>query len=100
VRGKQAKAPLPVRADRILRRLKTVRGISEDEKALHALGIAATPEERGELVRNYVQLYGCSSHRKYKRFQRIAASLSAAKQQRRQSTPKTARKRTGKSSRM
>ena len=57
---KQPKTALPLRAERILRRLKAVRGMSDDEKALHALGIAATPEERWQLVRNHVQLFGCS----------------------------------------
>ena len=52
--------PLPERAGRLLARLKSVRGLSEDEKALHALGLAATPEERWQLVRNHVRLFGSS----------------------------------------
>jgi hypothetical protein len=58
--SRQPKTPLAIRAKRVLARLRYVRGQSEDEKALHALGIAATPEERWELVRNYVQLFNSS----------------------------------------
>lgn len=41
--------PLPVRAARVLARLKRVRGLSDAEKSVHALGLAATPQERWEL---------------------------------------------------
>ena len=41
--------PLPVRAARVLRRLRHVRGLSEAEKSVHALGLAATPQERWDL---------------------------------------------------
>ena len=58
--------PLPERAARMLVRLKKVRGLSEDEKALHALGLAATPEERWQLVRNHVRLFSSLSHSKPK----------------------------------
>ena len=40
---------LPERAARILARLKGVRGLSDQEKSVHALGLAATPQERWEL---------------------------------------------------
>ncbi len=56
--SRQPKTPLAVRAKRVLARLKHVRGQSEDEKALHALGIAATPEERWELVQAHIREYG------------------------------------------
>jgi hypothetical protein len=52
--------PLPIRAKRLLDRLRHVRGMSEDEKALHALGLAATPEERWELVQNHARLFNSS----------------------------------------
>ena len=42
-------APLPVRAARMLRRLKTLQGMDDGEKSLHALGLAASPEERWDL---------------------------------------------------
>ena len=54
------KTPLPVRAKRVLARIKNARGLSEDEKALHALGLAATPEERWELVQNHLRLFNPS----------------------------------------
>ena len=41
--------PLPVRAARVLRQLRHVRGLDEGEKSLHALGLAATPQERWDL---------------------------------------------------
>lgn len=59
---KNNQSPLPLRAARLLRRLRSVRGLSEDEKGLHALGLAATPEERWRLVRNHVRLFNSSTH--------------------------------------
>jgi len=41
--------PLPVRAARVLARLKHVRGLTDAEKSAHALGLAATPQERWDL---------------------------------------------------
>ena len=61
------KTPLPIRAKRMLARLKHVRGLSEDEKALHALGLAATPEERWELVQNHLRLFNSSPLSKRKK---------------------------------
>jgi hypothetical protein len=58
--SRRPKTPLAVRANRLLARLKHVRGVSEDEKALHALGLAATPEERWQLIRNHNRLFNCS----------------------------------------
>lgn len=54
----QPKTPLAIRAKRVLARLKNVRGQSEDEKALHALGIAATPEDRWGLVQAHIRKFG------------------------------------------
>jgi hypothetical protein len=51
--------PLPVRAARILARLKNVRGLSHEEKSVHALGLAATPQERWELFESNVRSFGC-----------------------------------------
>ena len=45
----QKNEPLPVRAARMLRRLRGVRGLDDGEKSLHALGMAATPQERWDL---------------------------------------------------
>lgn len=50
--------PLPVRAARVLARLKRVRGLSDGEKSVHALGLAATPEERWELFEKSVRSFG------------------------------------------
>jgi hypothetical protein len=57
---KAAKAiePLPIRAARVLAKLKHVRGLSEAEKSVHALGLAATPQERWELLEKRVRALG------------------------------------------
>jgi len=39
-------------------RLKSVRGMSDGEKSVHALGLAATPEERWELNENFIRSLG------------------------------------------
>ncbi len=51
--------PLPVRAARLLKRLRHVRGLDEGEKSLHALGLAASPEERWELWAKQMRSNGC-----------------------------------------
>ncbi|MCW5556760.1 MAG: hypothetical protein KIT22_02790 [Verrucomicrobiae bacterium] len=38
-----------MRAARIFRRLRPLRGLDDGEKSLHALGLAATPQERWDL---------------------------------------------------
>jgi hypothetical protein len=50
--------PLPVRAARILAKLKHVRGLDEAEKSVHALGLAATPQERWEMFEKNARLSG------------------------------------------
>jgi hypothetical protein len=50
----------------MLARLKHVRGMSDDEKSVHALGLAATPEERWQLVQNHLRLFNCSPRSKQK----------------------------------
>jgi hypothetical protein len=42
----------------MLRRLKDVRGLSEEEKSVHALGLAATPQERWDLFEGRMRLFG------------------------------------------
>jgi hypothetical protein len=42
----------------MLARLKSVRGLSDDEKSVYALGLAATPEERWELNENFIRSLG------------------------------------------
>ncbi|HEY0549273.1 MAG TPA: hypothetical protein VGF13_06690 [Verrucomicrobiae bacterium] len=50
--------PLPVRAARVLVRLKHVRGLDDAEKSVHALGLAATPQERWDMFENSVRSFG------------------------------------------
>ena len=57
-RAAKKKLPLPKRAAAILARLKNVRGLSDDEKSVHALGLAATPQERWDLSENCVRSAG------------------------------------------
>ena len=42
----------------MLRRLKHVRGLSVEEKSVHALGLAATSEERWELFEESMRSFG------------------------------------------
>jgi hypothetical protein len=55
--GKQLE-PLPIRAARMLAKLKHVRGLDEAEKSVHALGLAATPQERVDLLEKQVRSFG------------------------------------------
>lgn len=50
--------PLPVRAARMLARLKNVKGLTDAEKSVHALGLAATPQERWDLWERSVRSFG------------------------------------------
>jgi hypothetical protein len=56
--GQKKTEPLPVRAAKMLRRLKHVRGLSEEEKSVHALGLAATSDERWELFVGRMRSFG------------------------------------------
>ena len=64
MKRRRALLPLPERAARMLARFKSIRWLDEDEKALFALGFAATPEERWKLVRNHIQLFNSSARSK------------------------------------
>jgi hypothetical protein len=57
-RKAKALPPLPERAAKMLARLKHVRGLSDGEKSVHALGLAATPEERWQLNENLIRSLG------------------------------------------
>lgn len=57
-RGAKKEIPLPQRAASMLARLKGVRGLTEQEKSVHALGLAATPQERWNLFENFVRSAG------------------------------------------
>ncbi len=50
--------PLPVRAARVLAQLKRVRGLDDAEKSVHALGLAATPQERWDMFENSIRSSG------------------------------------------
>lgn len=50
--------PLAVRAARMLRRLKGVRGLDGDEKYLIARSLAATPDERWQMHENFLRSHG------------------------------------------
>ncbi|HAO80607.1 MAG TPA: hypothetical protein DCQ92_16880 [Verrucomicrobia subdivision 3 bacterium] len=65
-RNSKVLPPLPQRAAKMFARLKRVRGMSDDEKSVHALGLAATPEERWQLTQNHLRLFNCSPHSKRK----------------------------------
>jgi hypothetical protein len=45
-------------------RLKHVRGMSDGEKSVHALGLGATPEERWQLIQNHLRLFNSSPRSK------------------------------------
>jgi hypothetical protein len=50
--------PLAVRAARRLRRLEKVRGLSPAEKSVHAIGLAATPEEQWQRLEDFARSNG------------------------------------------
>lgn len=54
----QSRADLAKRAARVLRQLRDVPGLSVEEKSVHALGLAASPEERWEIFENFVRSAG------------------------------------------
>ncbi len=52
----------------ILKRIKNVRGLSEDEKYLFAKSLAATPDERWQMHQNFLHshdLFTRSARKKY-----------------------------------
>jgi hypothetical protein len=57
-KGRKKIEPLAVRAAKMLERLKGVRGLSVEEKSIHALGLAATPEERWALFEDSMRSFG------------------------------------------
>jgi hypothetical protein len=58
MKRRRALPPLPERAARMLARLKSVRGLTDAEKSVYALGLAATPEERWNLAENFIRSLG------------------------------------------
>ncbi|HZL78547.1 MAG TPA: hypothetical protein VFC17_06815 [Candidatus Limnocylindrales bacterium] len=57
-RNPKVLTPLPQRAAKMFARLKHLRGMSDGEKSVHALGLAATPEERWQLNENFIRSLG------------------------------------------
>ncbi len=47
---------------KVYRKLRTMRGLSEEEKALLAQALAATPEERWRMHDEYLRSFGLYSH--------------------------------------
>jgi hypothetical protein len=47
---------------KVYRKLKSMRGLSEEEKALLAQALAATPEERWRMHDEYLRSFGLYSH--------------------------------------
>ena len=52
----------------VLKRIRRVRGLSEDEKYLFARSLAATPDERWRLHQNFLRSVGLSTRSMQKKF--------------------------------
>src|SRR5262245_2358998 len=57
-RSVQNQPSLARRAARMLQKLEGVRGLSVEEKSVHALGLAATPDERWEIFESFIRSAG------------------------------------------
>ncbi len=53
---------------RALKKIRHVRGLSEDEKYLFARSLAATPDERWRLHQNFLRSLGLSKRSTQRRF--------------------------------
>ena len=53
---------------RILRKIRNVRGLSEDEKYLFARSLAATPDERWRLHENFLRSHGLFKRSERKKY--------------------------------
>ena len=53
---------------RALKKIRHVRGLSEDEKYLFARSLAATPDERWRLHQNFLRSLGLSKRSMQRRF--------------------------------
>jgi hypothetical protein len=47
---------------KVYRKIRRMRGLSEEEKILLAQGLAATPKERWEMHDNFLRSFGLYSH--------------------------------------
>ena len=52
----------------ILRKIRNVRGLSEDEKYLFARSLAATPDERWRLHENFLRSHGLFKRSERKKY--------------------------------
>ena len=57
---------------RILKRIRRVPGLSEDEKYLFARTLAATPDERWRLHQNFLRSLGLSTRSMQKKFRLLS----------------------------
>jgi hypothetical protein len=53
---------------RILRKIRDVPGLSEDEKHLFARSLAATPDERWQMHENFLRSHGLYTRSERKKF--------------------------------
>jgi hypothetical protein len=53
---------------RVLKKIRRVRGLSDDEKYLFARSLAATPDERWRLHQNFLRSLGLSTRSMRKKF--------------------------------
>ena len=53
---------------RVLRKIRRVRGLSEDEKYLFARSLAATPDERWRLHENFLRSHDLSTRSARKKY--------------------------------
>ncbi len=54
--------------DRMLRKLRSEPGLSEDEKHLFARSLASSPDERWRLHENFLRSHGLFTHSERKKF--------------------------------
>ncbi len=59
---------MTLRERAVLKRLKRVRGLDDDEKVLFARSLAATPDERWRLHENFLRSHGLYTHSARKAF--------------------------------
>jgi len=53
---------------RVYRRIRSLRGLSNEEKIMIARGLAATPDERWQMHENFLRSHGLFSHWERKAF--------------------------------
>ena len=63
---------------RALKKIRHVRGLSEDEKYLFARSLAATPDERWRLHQNFLRSLGLSTRSTQRRFGLYIIGMTAA----------------------